>query len=242
MARGLVPFDRSLLGEAGSLTGIDEAGRGCLAGPVVAAAVRCRRDFYLSPRSRVLCRGVNDSKQLTPEQRAAIVVRFRDSSHENWLQIAVASASVGEIGRHNIYQATVLAMRRAFEALNARDGGASGWWQPVAAATNDPVLIDGKPIRTFPHAHRGIVGGDARSFAIALAGIHAKEARDAMMRELDREHPGYGFSEHKGYGTPAHLAALRERGPSPVHRALFVRNCLLGREIDPATLEQDSLF
>lgn len=226
MARGLIAFDKRALGAAPWLVGIDEAGRGCLAGPVVAAAVRCDRAFYDSPWCRRHSRDVDDSKRLSPARRAAVVERFRQACEEEWIHIGIGTASVEEIGSRNIFGATALAMRRALEALPAEthtgggevpaDGG--GLWPE-----GPPVLIDGRPIRTFPHPHTGVIKGDQRSLAIALAGIHAKEWRDRLMRELDAAQPGYGFAGHKGYGTAAHLEALRRLGPCAHHRPLFLR-------------------
>jgi ribonuclease HII len=242
MARGLIAFDKRALGGAESLVGIDEAGRGCLAGPVVAVALRCSREFYTASWCRYHVRKVDDSKRLSAGQRAAVVACFRHACRENWIQIGIGSASVEEIERHNIYQANALAMRRACEQVYPFKQ-AESLWEPVQADVPGalPVLIDGRPIRTFPVPHTGVVKGDQRSLAIALAGIHAKEWRDARMRELDAAYPGYGFAEHKGYGTPAHLAALRTHGPTPHHRSLFLRkfhaaNGSAGAEI------QDSLF
>ena len=183
------------------IAGVDEAGRGPLAGPVVAAAV-------------VLCgkeiRGLNDSKLLKPERRAVLATRIRERC-----KVGVGTASVEEIDALNIFHATMLAMTRAMASLCA-DGGC----EP------DEVRVDGN---MTPHGRqpdwrwnaRAIVGGDASDRSIAAASIIAKQTRDAMMEEAEVVHPGYGFGQHKGYGTPAHLAALRERGPSPLHRRSF---------------------
>ncbi|NDV62488.1 ribonuclease HII [Puniceicoccales bacterium CK1056] len=237
MARGLIPFDKRFLGEATCLVGIDEAGRGCLAGPVVAAAVCCDRAFYKSSRCASLCRGVDDSKRLSAEKRAAIVERFRGECHENWIQVGIGLASVEEIEEHNIFQANVLAMRRACARLKGvLQGG-----DVFLPAETPPILIDGRPIKTFPFPHRGVVKGDRQSFAIALAGIHAKEWRDAHMRELAGECPEYGFEQHKGYGTKTHLEAIRRHGETVHHRSLFLRKF----RTQPASAErvrQDSLF
>lgn len=242
MARGLVAFDRSRLGGAGELIGIDEAGRGCLAGPVVAAAVRCGRAFYESPGCGAHCRGVDDSKRLDAGRRAAIVERFRRPCHQKWIQVGIGAAEVEEIERFNIFQATVLAMRRACEALGLEvEAPESVLAAEQRTARAVPILIDGRPLRSFPMVHEGIVGGDRRSFAIALAGIHAKERRDELMRGLHREHPAYGFGRHKGYGTPEHREALRVHGPTPHHRRLFLRNLESGPEAVEKVI-QDSLF
>ena len=184
--------------------GVDEAGRGPLAGPVYAAAV------ILDPARPVA--GLADSKTLTPRQREtlALEVRLRAVA---W---AVASASVEEIDTLNILQASLLAMRRAVEQL---------------AVTPQLVLVDGlhQPRLTIPV--RAIVRGDATVAEIAAASILAKVARDTEMLALHQQHPQYGFDRHKGYPTSAHLAALREHGASAVHRRSFapVRS-LLPRE------------
>jgi ribonuclease HII len=224
MARGLIPYDRRALGGCAWLAGIDEAGRGCLAGPVAAAAVRIDAAFYRSSWCRRHCRDVDDSKRLSPARGAGIVAWFREARHENWLQIGIGSASVGEIGRFNILQATALAMRRAFEAALGGACAETLWSAPGGPGPAvGVVLIDGRPVPSFPSPHQAVVKGDQRSLAIALAGIHAKEWRDARMRELDAIHPGYGFGTHKGYGTAEHLDALRRLGPTPEHRTLFLR-------------------
>jgi len=182
--------------------GVDEAGRGPLAGPVYAAAV------ILDPARPVA--GLADSKTLTPRQREtlALEVRLRAVA---W---AVASASVEEIDTLNILQASLLAMRRAVEQL---------------AVTPQLVLVDGlhQPRLTIPV--RAIVRGDATVAEIAAASILAKVARDTEMLALHQQHPQYGFDRHKGYPTSAHLAALREYGASAVHRRSFapVRSLLL---------------
>lgn len=241
MARGLIPFDRRALNGAVALTGLDEAGRGALAGPVVASAVRCEESFYRRSWCRRHSRGVDDSKRLTPEERAAIIELFMEARHEKWIQVGIGSASVGEIERHNIFGATVLAMRRAFEEIGGAGTGMELWSSGELESSAHAVLIDGRPIRRFPCPHRGIVKGDQRSLAIALAGIHAKEWRDARMRELDELHPEYGFARHKGYGTQLHFACLRRHGASPHHRALFLRK-LMERPGRTTEVIEDSLF
>jgi ribonuclease HII len=181
------------------IAGVDEAGRGPLAGPVVAAAV------ILDPRRRI--RGLADSKVLAPaeRERLARIIRARA------LAWAVGWADRDEIDSLNIFQATMLAMRRALLAL------------PVAPTH---VRVDGNrcPCITdlpLPCTLEAIVAGDARVAAISAASILAKTCRDAMMQALDRCYPGYELAAHKGYGTPAHLSALRARAPSPQHRRSF---------------------
>lgn len=181
--------------------GVDEAGRGPLAGPVVAAAV------ILDPARPIV--GLADSKKLSPARREQLATEIRGKA----LAWCVAEASVAEIDTLNILQATLLAMQRAVAGL---------------ALTPDEVLIDGNRCPVLALPCRAIVGGDATVAAISAASILAKTTRDAGMRELHRQYPDYGFDRHKGYGTAAHLAALRRWGPTPVHRKSFapVRDCL----------------
>lgn len=183
------------------IAGVDEAGRGPLAGPVVAAATVLRGKEI---------RGLADSKVLNAATRAKLATRI----HERCV-IGIGIASVAEIDAINIFQATMLAMTRATEQLCAALGG-----------DPDEVLIDGNmtpdgrsPGWRWPA--RAIVGGDATERCISAASIIAKEHRDAIMRAEHERHPQYGFDRHKGYGTPDHLAALREHGPSPLHRRSF---------------------
>ena len=179
--------------EAAIVCGVDEAGRGPLAGPVYAAAV-----VLGSKRLR----GLADSKVLTAQVRESLRVRIERRA----LAWAVASASVEEIDRLNILQATLLAMRRAVEQL---------------ALTPAEVLIDGLHCPPLGCPVRAVVGGDASVKEISAASILAKTARDRYMTELDRLFPQYGFAQHKGYSTPEHLAALRRHGACPHHRASF---------------------
>jgi len=178
------------------IAGIDEAGRGPLAGPVVAAVVILPEKF----RHRVL----DDSKKLTHEKREAIYGELTARAEIHW---AVAVVDHEEIDRINILRATHEAMRRAVSAL---------------AAAPDHVLIDGLPVRPFPIPQTALVGGDGLSFSIAAASVIAKVTRDRIMMQMEEHHPGYGFAQHKGYGTELHLARLREHGPCPIHRRSFL--------------------
>lgn len=175
--------------------GVDEAGRGPLAGPVVAAAV------MFAPGTVI--EGIADSKALSEAKRELLADRIR----EHALSFAVAEASVKEIDTINILQASLLAMRRAVEQLDPLPGH---------------LLIDGN--KTFPHAipATAIVKGDALCFSIAAASILAKTVRDAMMRDLDKLYPHYGFAAHKGYATRAHIEALQAHGQCPQHRRSFI--------------------
>lgn len=178
-----------------SVAGIDEAGRGPLAGPVVAAAVVLPAGIRLP--------GLDDSKKLTAARREALYAALTGSPGVCW---ASAHLDSNEVDRWNILRATHRAMRQAFLALKPRP---------------EHALIDGLPVPDFPCPQTALVGGDGRSLSIAAASIIAKVERDRAMRELDVKYPEYGFSKHKGYPTPEHLARLHEHGPCPVHRRSF---------------------
>jgi len=178
----------------GLVAGVDEAGRGPLAGPVVAAAV------ILDDTKRI--RGLNDSKLLSP----AVRDRLYDEIRAKALCCSVAQASVEEIDELNILQATLLAMRRAVEGLRLKPA---------------KVLVDGNQLpRLMIHAE-AIIGGDAKVKSISAASILAKVHRDRLCLQLHELHPQYGFDAHKGYSTPAHLAALKAHGACPIHRRTF---------------------
>lgn len=203
--RGMPDFAHELrhFAEAGGLiAGVDEAGRGPLAGPVVAAAVVLDRENFPD--------GLNDSKQLSAARRAALEGEIKAHA-VCW---GVGIASVEEIDEINILWATMLAMARAMEAL-----------------THDcaHVLVDGNRCPNWRWPATAVVEGDAKCLSIAAASILAKEERDRMMVAAAREHPHYGWETNKGYGSAKHLAALREHGPSPLHRRSFapVRQLIL---------------
>jgi len=188
----------------GLIAGVDEAGRGPLAGPVVAAAV------ILDDLHPI--KGLNDSKKLSPARRE----RLYDEIRAKALCCAIAEASVEEIDTLNILQATMLAMRRAVEGLRLKPA---------------KVLVDGNRLPVLKIAAEAIVKGDAKVKAISAASILAKVYRDRLCLALHEQHPQYGFDGHKGYPTPEHLAALREHGACPQHRRSFapVREVLAGR-------------
>lgn len=177
------------------IAGVDEAGRGPLAGPVAAAAVILPAGYS--------CPGLDDSKKITARRRVDLYDILTGDERVVW---AVATADCGEIDRLNILRATHLAMRRAVEALS----------HPP-----DHCLIDGLPVRDFPFPYDAIVKGDGLSLSIAAASIIAKVTRDRIMRELDLEFPEFGFAKHQGYGTKEHLEALRIHGPCRHHRRSF---------------------
>ncbi|HEY1887239.1 MAG TPA: ribonuclease HII, partial [Roseiarcus sp.] len=193
--RKLLQFENALWG-AGVLhvAGVDEAGMSPLAGPVAAAAV------IFEPRARIP--GVDDSKKLDAGTRDKLAVEIKGRA----VAWSVAFAEVEEIDRINIYWAGILAMRRAVEAL---------------FPAPQHILLDARRLKELTTPQQAIVNGDGKSLTIAAASILAKTARDAHMCKLDVEHPGYGFSKHKGYPVREHLAALERLGASPVHRRSF---------------------
>lgn len=201
-------FERAALRHGAKIVaGVDEAGRGPLAGPVVAAAVILPDRYRLS--------GLNDSKQLSARQRDEF---FLTLTTDPSVRFGVGIVDTEWIDRINILQATHRAMAEALRRL------------PVQP---DHVLVDGLPVKSLTIAQTAIVKGDARSFSIAAASVIAKVTRDRLMLELHAQYPVYGFDQHKGYPTPEHLAALRAHGPCPVHRRTFgpVRERLVQAEM-----------
>ncbi len=190
------------------LIGVDEVGRGPLAGPVVAASVAF-------PPWAPPIRGVRDSKTLSGRQRAALVPDLLRTA----LAIAVGAASVREIDRLNIRRATALAMRRAVSRLV--NGPRFRQQTLDAGATGFRVLLDGLPMPECGFPHDALVDGDALCYSVAAAGVFAKEVRDHLMRRLALRHPGFGWETNAGYGTAAHCEALASRGPTPHHRRSF---------------------
>src|SRR5581483_8237130 len=186
----------------GGVAGVDEAGCGPLAGPVMAAAVVFPASWAETGLYSKL-RGLNDSKQLDEEQREKF---FSILTTHPEIRCAIASVDVDMIDRINIRQAAWRAMNLALDQLTPRP---------------EHVLVDGLKIRWLPYPQTALVQGDARSYSIAAASVLAKVTRDRAMREFDRLYPGYGFAEHKGYSTPQHYAAIEKLGPCPIHRRSF---------------------
>ena len=190
-------IERELRGQLGPLiAGIDEVGRGPLAGPVVACAV------VMPPDQRAI-RGVDDSKRLSAAERERLAAKILETA----ISVGVGAASVREIDRVNIYHATVIAMRRALRRLTV---------------VPHHVLIDGKPIRTLETPHTAIVGGDACCYSIACASIIAKVTRDRLMRALAGRYPNYRWENNVGYATMAHLEGMLGHGITPHHRRSFI--------------------
>jgi ribonuclease HII len=198
--QSLLELERGLWGRGlVRVAGVDEVGRGPLAGPVVAAAV------ILPPGTFV--EGVRDSKRLSPSRRSELSRRIWETA----LAVGLGGASVREIERDNIACATARAMGRALSAL------------PISP---DFVLVDGRPVETLGWPHQAVIGGDATVHSIACASVVAKVIRDRLMVRLAHRYPGYGWERNAGYGTPAHLEALRVRGPTRHHRRTFRGVCL----------------
>lgn len=196
-AADLVSFEREKRAEGFQvLAGVDEAGRGPLAGPVCAAAV------ILPPDAEIP--GLNDSKKLTEKKREALFDVIKDTA----LAYGIAFATHEEIDEMNILNATFLAMSRAIEQIHI----------PF-----DLVLIDGNRTKGIEYPAECVVGGDGRCMSIAAASVLAKVTRDRFMLEMAEKYPGYAFEKHKGYGTKAHYDAIRELGPCPIHRLTFLR-------------------
>ena len=199
-------FEKNL---GGIVLGVDEAGRGPLAGSVYAAAVTAPLDLAEELLAGAWS-GINDSKQLSAKRREALAEVIKSTERCTW---AIASALPREIDKLNILRATHLAMRRAVEEVAAKLG----------EKTRDgiKVLVDGNPVQGLPCPSQNLVKGDAKSLFIAAASILAKTARDADCLRLEAEYPGYGFAKHKGYPTKEHFAALAKLGPCPEHRRSF---------------------
>ncbi|NOY07157.1 MAG: ribonuclease HII [Chlorobi bacterium] len=187
--------ERTLIEQYGLVAGVDEAGRGPLAGPVVAAAVVFPLDAEVH--------GIADSKTLTPRKREEL----RGSIFASALQVGIGTADATEIDEVNILQATIRAMQRALANLDPAPGF---------------VLVDGNAFHHPAIPFRTVVRGDSSMFTIAAASIIAKDYRDRLMREFDSQYPEYGFARHKGYPTRQHVESLRRFGPSPIHRKSFV--------------------
>jgi ribonuclease HII len=204
VAGGWSAIEKSLRAAgAGSIAGVDEVGRGPLAGPVVVCAV-------IMPHDRRAISGVTDSKKLSASDRERLALKIRAEA----VSVALAASSVHEIARWNIYQATARAMGRAIARLGV---------------IPDEVLVDGKPIKSLAVRHQAIVGGDATCYSIACASIVAKVVRDRLMTQLAQRYADYAWQSNAGYGTPAHIAALRQHGLTPHHRVSFCRTALGGQ-------------
>lgn len=194
------PIERALRDEFGPhIAGVDEVGRGPLAGPVVACVV-------VMPHTQRAIAGVNDSKQLTAAMRERLAVLIQARA----LVVSLGAASAREVDRLNIHHATILAMQRALSRVATRLG-----------CPPDHILVDGNRLRTLGYPHTAVVKGDARCYAIACASIIAKVTRDRLMRRLAERYAGYAWERNVGYATRRHLEALAEQGLTPHHRRSF---------------------
>ncbi len=246
MSCSQVEFDMEAGSGFNGIVGIDEAGRGALAGPVVASAVCLSRDCYGSQQCLLASSQVDDSKKLTIGQRENVFEKLCLLKASGSIRIEIGVASVEEIEEVNILGATRLAMARALDRLavgsseiseseatpdgghlllDCYDGNGKSC-RGFGRRKNHRVLVDGKPLRPFPYEHTAIVKGDGKSLAIGMASIVAKVVRDRIMCGLHGLYPCYSFSQHKGYGTDLHRRAIRDRGPSRHHRRKFLRRLL----------------
>lgn len=234
------------------LIGIDEAGRGCFAGPVVAACVCLKADFYQDKKIKKQCKEFNDSKQTPADVREELLIQLQQWEQEQLLHFGWASAAAQEIDQYNIFIATQIAMQRALEMmlknsshstipLPQHNTVALPLFDNISAneKTASPhykILIDGRVLKKFPYPHQGIIKGDAKSLIIAMASIIAKTQRDRLLRKLDIIYPQYGFADHKGYGTTQHQKALHNHGPCAEHRHTFLK------KFNERELQEEMLF
>ena len=213
----------------------------------LAGAVMVTPAFLESRWADENVRRINDSKQLTASERDALWLDFEALMAEGAIHATYGVADVAEIEQCNILGATKLAMRRALEGIYPPQAFAAPPKEPDLFSTADEVaayqpmvsariLVDGLPLKHFPYPHQGLVGGDGRSLCIAMASVIAKVTRDRMLTELDGSFPGYGFAQHKGYGTEEHREAVLRQGRCPQHREMFLRK-LLATRVDPGQVD-----
>ena len=244
--KSLADFDSDYMLGRLWLVGIDEAGRGALAGPVCAGAVAVSAKLYKSQKHLDFLAGLNDSKKLTESSRENLYKKLEELKALGFIDFEAGFASVEEIEKENILVATQIAMARACEAVNLRQnlklrptGAVATLFgeSPIDLSLSD-VLIDGKPMKKFPYIHHAIVKGDATSLAIAAASIVAKVSRDRFMANLSLKYPRFNFDVHKGYGTAAHSQALMLYGACEVHRPSFLKKL----RAEPIEDNQGELF
>ncbi len=244
--RQLRGYDLRQIDGYSELIGVDEAGRGALAGPVVAGAVLVTKDFLDSRWAVANANRINDSKQLSAPEREALWFEFETLMAEGLIHVTFGTADVREIEQFNILGATKLAMRRALEQMHpptafefTREPDLFASPEEVAAyipTVSARILVDGLHLRHFPYPHTGVVKGDGRSLCIAMASIIAKVTRDRLMDGLALEFPDYGFDRHKGYGTEEHRESILRVGRCPHHRDTFLRKLFAGR-VDPDQID-----
>lgn len=216
-------FEKGFIG----IIGADEAGRGALAGPVMAGSVWISQQFFETYQTSEFLTLFQDSKLLSEEQREESFKQLQELAQTGTIGFAHGEASVDEIETHNILQATTLAFQRALKKLQTKHSltlkKKSSLFVPDTTAENILILIDGLPLKQLPYEHRGLVKGDRTSFCIAAASIVAKVIRDHYMQELAKTYPQYSFDENKGYGTEKHRKAIQKWGPCPLHRLSFLK-------------------
>ncbi len=245
--RQLRGFDLKQIKGFTGLIGVDEAGRGAFAGPVVAAAVLVTPAFLESRWAAAKSGRVNDSKQLNAAQREELYLEFEELAAQGQIHACPGEADVREIEQLNILGATKLAMQRALGGIYPPEAFAPVRDEPdlfssfeertaFQPAVSARIIVDGLPLRGFPYPHHAFVNGDARSLCIAMASIVAKVTRDRRMTALETKFPGYGFAQHKGYGTAEHREAVLRLGRCPEHREAFLRK-LLAERVDPAQMD-----
>lgn len=227
--------DKKFANEHG-LIGVDEAGRGCLAGPVVAGAMYLKPKFFLLSWGELNLPRITDSKKMTKEQREKALETLQTLKQADYLDFSQGLANVEEIEHFNILGATRLAMQRAIdkvvgdslrpeknsvvqEDLFSHKGA-------VLKTSLAPILLDGRPMKKFPYRHQGLIGGDGKSMAIAMASIIAKVFRDKLMTSASLEYPYYQWDKNMGYGTVVHREAVKKHGSCILHRQLFLRKIL----------------
>jgi ribonuclease HII len=203
-----IVFDREMLADGTYLIGVDEAGRGPLAGPVIVCGTKISYDFLQQIANFPQLSLVNDSKKLSLAKREALFCHLFELRKQGFIRFTIASRGHEVIDKINILEATIAAMGGVIARL-------------ISPGTK--VLIDGNPLKHLQFHHFGIVKGDSKSFCIAMASIIAKVIRDRIMNFFGKKYPQYGFEKHKGYGTAAHIAAIECYGLSPIHRRTFCK-------------------
>ena len=212
----LQEHDAQLIEKYNGLVGLDEVGRGALAGPVYTAACWIKPGFFQHLSNCTETVDMRDSKKMTEKKRLEASLRLAQLKEAGQIDYSIASASVEEIDRYNISGATLRAFDRSLQEL-----------LPVKGRDQKPlILVDGKPLKAVSFEHRALIGGDDRSLVIAMASILAKVARDQWMEALDHDFPQYQWKKNKGYGTLAHREGIQSHGSCKEHRTLFLRKIL----------------
>jgi ribonuclease HII len=214
------------------LVGVDEAGRGCLAGPVFAGAVFLPESLFSRRWTSFKAPLIDDSKKLTENERNVALAFLHKLREKDDVRIDIGTADVEEIETHNILGATTLAMGRALEGLDIPlESAELPLWSTAKEEKPPPVLVDGRPVKRLAYHQEALVQGDGKSLAIALASVLAKVERDRWMTEAHERFPDYGWDRNRGYGTAEHRRGIRESGPCPLHRRLFLRK-ILSSQVD----------